>query len=92
MAKSIQGWNGRPRSYRLGRVRLVLIEDSDTPCMVYVSVRKEGKGFKQATATYWCAVDAGEADGYELTEREVTWLGNHEDVCNDWETLMKGSE
>jgi len=51
------------RNYRFGRIRVCFIEDAHTPCMVYLSRRKEhGRGLEKLTGTLWCAADVGEID------------------------------
>lgn len=73
------------RSFRNGRLRVCLIHDAETPCMAYLWVRKEyGNGFNVETATYDCAADVGEINGYDLTERECVWLNSLRDVCAAW--------
>ena len=67
------------RVYLSGRIRLELLQDPETPVMVIVR-GPDGEG----SATFECALETGEADGYDLTERELTWLRDLRPIADKW--------
>lgn len=63
-------------THRSGRVLLHFLDDPDTPVIVEI----EDKG----TATYDCAVQCGDCDGWELSKSEVSWLLSKQSEANTW--------
>jgi hypothetical protein len=66
-------------NYFLGRIVLSLKNDHETPVIVYCK-GPDGMG----SATYDCATTAGDVDGYELTDRELSWLESKRTQCEEW--------
>ena len=48
-------------------------EDPDTPCMVYLRDRSE-----EGSATFWCALEEGEVEGYDLSSAQLEFLKGYE--------------
>jgi hypothetical protein len=79
-----------------GDLKLVLEQDQcfpenpglGTPAMVYLT-NEDG----ESSATYWCAADTGEVDGYTLTERQAKWLNSKakkvEEYVDKWYELAE---
>ncbi len=58
-----------------GGIRLVFDpEDPDTPCMVYLR-----QGSDEASATFWCALEEGEVEGYDLSSAQLQFLRDRQD-------------
>ncbi len=47
-------------------------QDPDTPCMVYLRDRSE-----EASATFFCALEVGEVEGYDLSDAQLAFLKEH---------------
>lgn len=64
-----------------GGIRLVMNpNDHDTPCMVY---------FRDASATYHCAIDTGEVEGYELEAVVYNWLCEYQQMADDFDAMYR---
>ena len=70
--------DARPRMR--GRLALTFRKDDpETPVMVYLH-----QGRERATATYFCAVEAGDIEGFVLTEDEQRWLEASRADAEEW--------
>jgi hypothetical protein len=74
-------------TWEWGNLKLVLEQDEcypknpgqGTPAMVYLT-NDEG----EFSATFYCATDVGDVDGYPLTEKELAWLNKKADKVEEY--------
>lgn len=72
------------RKIKDGALEIEFSHDPYTPVMVYCITGE--------SATFDCAIQEGDIEGYELSQAEVNWLAKHEDAANEHYNVYRDFE